>query len=88
MVHEYNPDIVKKSINKVVSDLVDDEEFKEEYKSEYGEDFKGDLMEIAEKMEFTEGLNELVENIPTRAPTLCAGCSHRSAYFAAVKAYQ
>ena len=88
MVHEYNPDIVKESINKVVSDLVDDEEFLEEYKSENGADFEGNLIEIPEKMEFTEGLNQLVDNIPTRAPTLCAGCSHRSAYFAAVKAYQ
>ena len=88
MVHEFNPDIVKESINKVVSDLVNDDEFKEDYKSEYGEDFNGDLIEIVEKMECTDGLNDLVKNIPTRAPTLCAGCSHRSAYFAAVKAYQ
>ena len=88
MVHEYNPDIVKESINKVVSDLIDDEEFLEEYKSENGDDFKGDLIEIVDKMEFTKGLNQLIESIPTRAPTLCAGCSHRSAYYAAVKAYQ
>ena len=88
MVHEYNPDIVKESINKVVSDLVDDEEFLEEYISENGKDFEGDLIEIVDKMEFTDGLNDLIENIPTRAPTLCAGCSHRSAYYAAVKAYQ
>ena len=59
-----------------------------EYKSENGKDLDGDLIEIVEKMEFTEGLNQLIESIPTRAPTLCAGCSHRSAYYAAVKAYQ
>ena len=88
MVHEYNGDIVKESINKVICDLKDDNEFLEEYKSENGEDFEGDLIEIIDKMEFSDGLNDLIENIPTRAPTLCAGCSHRSAYFAAVKAYQ
>ena len=88
MVHEYNPDIVKESINKVVSDLVEDKEFLEEYKSENGKDLDGDLIEIVEKMEFTDGLNQLIESIPTRAPTLCAGCSHRSAYYAAVKAYE
>ena len=88
MVHEFNPDIVKNSINKVISDLADDEEFKADYKSEFGEDFDGDLISPVEKMEFSNGLNELLDNIPTRAPTLCAGCSHRSAYFAAVKAYQ
>ena len=82
MVHEYNPDIVKESINKVVSDLVEDKEFLEEYKSENGKDLDGDLIEIVEKMEFTDGLNQLIESIPTRAPTLCAGCSHRSAYYA------
>ncbi|AMK14855.1 indolepyruvate ferredoxin oxidoreductase subunit alpha [Methanobrevibacter olleyae] len=88
MIHEFNLDIVKESFNKVISDLKDDREFKEDYKSENAEDFEGNLIEILEKMEFTDGLNELLENIPTRAPTLCAGCSHRSAYFAAVKAYQ
>ena len=44
MVHEYNPDIVKESINKVVSDLEDDKEFLEEYKSENGKDLDEDLI--------------------------------------------
>ena len=88
MVHEFNPDIVKESFNKVISDLADDEEFKAEYKDEFGKDLTDDLIETVEKMEFSHGLNDLVDNIPTRAPTLCAGCSHRSAYFASVKAYE
>ena len=92
MVHEFNPDIVKESFNKVIGDLAEDEEFKEYLSDEYGDEAQriigNDLIEIIPEMEFTDGLNDLLENIPTRAPTLCAGCSHRSAYFAAVKAYE
>ena len=92
MVHEFNPDIVKESFNKVLCDIDEDEKFAEEIKNEYGEDALHDLedglIEIIPKMEFSDGLNDLIENVPTRAPTLCAGCSHRSAYFAAVQAYE
>ena len=51
-------------------------------------EIKTDLVNVPETYELSDGLNKVVENIPHRAPTLCAGCSHRSAYFAAVKAYE
>lgn len=70
MVHEFSPDIVKKSFNNVFEEL------------------STDLVSNIEKMEFSEDLEKLISSIPTRAPTLCAGCSHRSAYFAVVKAYE
>ena len=47
-----------------------------------------DLVSIPETYELSDELSKVVDNIPNRAPTLCAGCSHRSAYFAAVKAYE
>ncbi len=50
-------------------------------------EIKNDLVNPLENYELSDDLNRVIENIPTRAPTLCAGCSHRSAYFAAVKAY-
>jgi len=76
MVHEFNPDIVKESFNKVCSDLVSDGEFEH------------DLINIAPMMELSSDLIKTIENIPIRAPSLCAGCSHRSAYYAVVKAYE
>lgn len=47
-----------------------------------------DLVELPQEYDLSDDLNNLVDNIPTRSPTLCAGCSHRSAYYAAVKAYE
>ena len=44
-------------------------------------------IEIEEAMKLSEGLEKTISNVPSRAPTLCAGCSHRSAYYAAVRAY-
>ena len=32
-------------------------------------------------IKFTQSLNELSENIPSRAPVLCAGCPHRAMYY-------
>ena len=34
-----------------------------------------------EDIDFTSSLNELSENIPSRAPVLCAGCPHRAMYY-------
>ena len=34
-----------------------------------------------EDIKFTQSLNELSENIPSRAPVLCAGCPHRAMYY-------
>ena len=35
---------------------------------------------------FTESLNQLNNNIPSRAPVLCAGCPHRAMYYGVNKA--
>ena len=34
-----------------------------------------------ENIAFTDSLKELQENIPSRAPVLCAGCPHRAMYY-------
>lgn len=91
MVHEYNPDIVKNSINKVVSELeISDFEDSEalDGDSDLRVSLEKGLIEDTIPMELSEGLSELVKNIPTRSPTLCAGCSHRSAFYASVRAYE
>ena len=42
--------------------------------------------ETIEENQVTNEIKELIENIPNRQPTLCAGCSHRSAYYSINKA--
>ena len=79
MVHEYNCDIIRIGFNKILSDK--ESLIEKELSDET-------LVSLPETYELSDDLNKVVENIPTRAPTLCAGCSHRSAYFAAVKAYE
>ncbi|MCQ2977507.1 MAG: indolepyruvate ferredoxin oxidoreductase subunit alpha [archaeon] len=49
---------------------------------------KTGLIDESTIYQLNDGLVNLIDNIPTRAPTLCAGCSHRSAFFSAVRAYE
>ena len=41
-----------------------------------------------EKIELSEDIKDLIDSIPNRQPTLCAGCSHRSAYYCVNKAVE
>jgi indolepyruvate ferredoxin oxidoreductase alpha subunit len=39
------------------------------------------------KVDLSEEIKNLIEKLPNRPPTLCAGCPHRSIYYAVKKAY-
>ncbi|WP_409200712.1 indolepyruvate ferredoxin oxidoreductase subunit alpha [Methanobrevibacter sp. DSM 116169] len=62
LIHEFNPDIIKKGLNKVLN-----------------------FTEINE-IKYSENLDNLIKNIPNRAPVLCPGCPHRAMFYAVKKA--
>ena len=77
---EYDCDIVKNSINKVMNGVN-----LEDRNEDNLEDINEDNLEKPIS-EFTNNLLDLKENLPNRPPTLCAGCSHRATYFSVKRA--
>ena len=71
LIYEFTPDIVRNSFNKVLSSET----------NSTGENF-------VEKNDYSlnEEISHLIDELPNRPPTLCAGCSHRSTYFGIRKA--
>jgi indolepyruvate ferredoxin oxidoreductase, alpha subunit len=71
LIHEFNCDIVRNSFNKVIN--------RDNIGSNNGDD------EItnneSSKLDISQKLSALKNNLPSRPPTLCAGCSHRATYF-------
>ncbi|MDR2831146.1 MAG: indolepyruvate ferredoxin oxidoreductase subunit alpha [Methanobrevibacter sp.] len=85
MIYEFNPDIILNSFKdfyKIANKEnniknINDEFSKKEVKvNDYNQ---------TTKLRNTK-LNNLIKNLPSRPPTLCAGCPHRTTYFAAKKA--
>ncbi|KZX16857.1 indolepyruvate ferredoxin oxidoreductase [Methanobrevibacter cuticularis] len=66
LIYEFNPDIVRDSIDKVLNHI----------SSENKVHKTGNV-----SVKLDGKLTDLFENLPSRPPTLCAGCSHRSTYF-------
>lgn len=76
LIHEFNCDIVRNSINKIIiGEFIDDDD--EMNTGEVGniEDNSNNVLDIDEK------LANMRDSLPSRPPTLCAGCSHRATYF-------
>ncbi|KZX12030.1 thiamine pyrophosphate-dependent enzyme [Methanobrevibacter filiformis] len=113
LIYEFNPDIVRNSLNKVfagiksigvnftdsnsTSDLVN--------KCSSGIDFNLLKNLIAkfnnesydsfnptgsyeDTWNYNKELNDLIESLPLRPPTFCAGCGHRATYFAVKRAVE
>ena len=69
LIHEFSDDIVRNSINKILTDEnTDDVEDIVDTKSN-------------NNLNIDENLANMRDNLPSRPPTLCAGCSHRATYF-------
>jgi indolepyruvate ferredoxin oxidoreductase alpha subunit len=92
LIYEFTPDIVRDSFNKVLDNIGSHEKLEKE-------ELHKNLKSIASNKEiFIEShstqnedlLNKeianLMDELPSRPPTLCAGCSHRSTYFGVKKA--
>ena len=65
MIHEFNCDIVRESISKILLEKTDNS---------------------LDNLDIDEKLTKLRDNLPSRSPTLCAGCSHRATYFGVKRA--
>jgi indolepyruvate ferredoxin oxidoreductase alpha subunit len=96
LIYEFTPNIVRDSFNKVLNNLssanvneIDKDELHNNLNSianNYGEISVGS--DPVEKIDdhLNEEIANLVDELPVRPPTLCAGCSHRSSYFGVKKA--
>lgn len=79
MIYEYNPDIVKESLAKVFNDINginDDNDINNTNTTNINTNINTNNINISNNK------TELINKAPNRPPTLCAGCSHRSTYYA------
>lgn len=92
LIYEFTPDIVKNSLTNVLDTL---DNLKIKNKHEILENIESISKNINDKQNNNENsansyqnheLNELIQNLPSRPPSLCPGCSHRSTYYSAKKA--
>jgi len=78
LIHEFNCDIVRNSINKILTG---------EYAAMGNSDDSANInAESSDFLDIDEKLANLRDDLPTRLPTLCAGCSHRATYFGVKRA--
>jgi indolepyruvate ferredoxin oxidoreductase alpha subunit len=91
LIYEFTPNIVRDSFNKVLNNIGSTQKLGKE-------ELYNNLKSIAKNKEISVGndsvgnndfsneIANLMDELPNRPPTLCAGCSHRSTYFGAKKA--
>lgn len=73
LIHEFNCDIVRNSINKIImGEFIDDGAIDE---------FNRSNDESNNPLNSDEKIANMQDNLPSRSPTLCPGCSHRATYF-------
>ncbi|MDR0911787.1 MAG: indolepyruvate ferredoxin oxidoreductase subunit alpha [Methanobrevibacter sp.] len=81
MTLELTPDIVRASLNKILTE-------KNNNISINSSNIKNNENNNIINKKLSEDIEKLKNSLPNRPPTLCAGCGHRSAYFAVKKAAQ
>jgi indolepyruvate ferredoxin oxidoreductase alpha subunit len=91
LIYEFTPNIVLESFNKIFDALSDVNTYngKDILKKIVDKFSKKSIMddELNNKPKhYNDQINTLIEELPNRPPTLCAGCSHRSVYFGVKKA--
>ncbi|MCL2114679.1 MAG: thiamine pyrophosphate-dependent enzyme [Methanobrevibacter sp.] len=98
LIYEFTPDIIRNSFNKVLNNIdstgkIEKEELYKKLKS-MGTSVDIDCYEKPVENDFSQKIDSsiseeianLMDELPNRPPTLCAGCSHRSTYFGVKKA--
>ncbi|MDR2623310.1 MAG: indolepyruvate ferredoxin oxidoreductase subunit alpha [Methanobrevibacter sp.] len=87
MIYEFSPDIILNSFEnfyKVADRTHDIKKIADEFSKKEININEYDRSTRVGNIE----LDGLIENLPNRPPTLCAGCPHRSTYFAAKRAIE
>lgn len=74
IIHEFDCDIVRNSINKIIKQDINRNISKDNVEND-------EVSDETKKLNFNQKLENIKDNIPSRPPTLCAGCSHRATYF-------
>ncbi|MDR1820665.1 MAG: indolepyruvate ferredoxin oxidoreductase subunit alpha [Methanobrevibacter sp.] len=95
MIYEFNPDILLNSFKKFYKIAKKENEKVNGGKNNINDiydEFSKEEININEynqntKLENTQ-LNNLIESLPNRHPTLCPGCPHRTSYFAVKKSIE
>ena len=91
LIYEFTPNIVRNSFNKVLDKISNKETERQEILKNLkaianNKEISVESQSIENKNIFSEKIANLIDELPNRPPTLCAGCAHRSTYFAAKKA--
>ncbi|MGL6298127.1 MAG: indolepyruvate ferredoxin oxidoreductase subunit alpha, partial [Methanobacteriaceae archaeon] len=83
MIYEYTPDIVKESLAKVFNDIngINDTNNIDNNTNNNVNNSNNDNNNI-DNTNKSNNKSALINKAPNRPPTLCAGCSHRSTYYA------